>query len=217
MEQLKPREKLQRFGPAQLTDLELLRILIGSGNQQMSAEQIAKRLLKLLKERGDTITYQELLNIPGMGPAKTCEIVALFELGRRYLLPADHPVITSSDDAFKQLEYLKNKKQEYFVVLTLDGANRLIDNAVIFQGTLNQSLIHPREIFAKAIEDRAATIIVAHNHPSGNLNPSADDEEVTEKLIQAGRLLGIDVLDHLIVTKSGYRSIRNQQRGSSGP
>ena len=217
MGQLKPREKLQRFGPAQLTDLELLRILIGSGNQQMSAEQIAKRLLKLLKERGDTITYQELLNIPGMGPAKTCEIVALFELGRRYLLPADHPVITSSDDAFKQLEYLKNKKQEYFVVLTLDGANRLIDNAVIFQGTLNQSLIHPREIFAKAIEDRAATIIVAHNHPSGNLNPSADDEEVTEKLIQAGRLLGIDVLDHLIVTKSGYRSIRNQQRGSSGP
>ncbi|WP_302153021.1 DNA repair protein RadC [uncultured Enorma sp.] len=210
MEKLKPREKLQRFGPAQLTDLELLRILIGSGNQQVSAEQIAKHLLRLLKKQGDAITYQEVSSIPGMGPAKTCEIVALFELGRRYLLPADRPVITSSDEAFRQLEYLKDKKQEYFVVLTLDGANRLIDNAVIFQGTLNQSLIHPREIFAKAIEDRAAAIIVAHNHPSGNLDPSADDEEVTEKLVQAGQLLGIDVLDHLIVAKSGYRSINGR-------
>lgn len=210
MEKLKPREKLQRFGPAQLTDLELLRILIGSGNQQFSAEQIAKHLLKLLKKQGDAITYQEVSNIPGMGPAKTCEIVALFELGRRYLLPADRPIITSSDEAFRQLEYLKDKKQEYFVVLTLDGANRLIDNAVIFQGTLNQSLVHPREIFAKAIEDRAAAIIVAHNHPSGSLDPSTDDEKVTEKLIRAGQLLGIDVLDHLIVAKSGYRSIKGQ-------
>lgn len=210
MEKLKPREKLQRFGPAQLTDLELLRILIGSGNQQVSAEQIAKHLLRLLKKQGDAITYQEVSSIPGMGPAKTCEIVALFELGRRYLLPADRPVITSSDEAFRQLEYLKDKKQEYFVVLTLDGANRLIDNAVIFQGTLNQSLVHPREIFAKAIEDRAAAIIVAHNHPSGSLDPSTDDEKVTEKLIQAGQLLGIDVLDHLIVAKSGYHSIKGQ-------
>ena len=209
MDRLMPREKLKRFGTEQLSDLELLRIVIGSGNQQASAEQIAKRLLKLLKERGDTITYQEVLNIPGMGPSKTCEIVALFELGRRYLLPPDRPVITSSDDAIKQLEFLRDKKQEYFVVLTLDGANRLIDNAVIFQGTLNQSIIHPREIFAKAIEDRAAAIIVAHNHPSGSLEPSADDEEVTEKLVQAGHLLGIDVLDHLIVAKSGYRSMNN--------
>ncbi len=93
-------------------------------------------------------------------------------------------------------------------MLTLDGANRLIDNAIVFVGTLDQSLIHPREIFAKAIEDRAASIILAHNHPSGNLEASRQDIEVTEKLKRAGELLGIEVLDHLIVTKHGFLSIR---------
>ncbi len=142
-----------------------------------------------------------------MGPAKTCEIIALFELGRRYLIPAERPVISSPDEAYKQLDYLKSKKQECFAVLTLDGANRLIDNLVVFQGTLNQSLIHPREIFAKAIEDRAASIILAHNHPSGNPEPSEEDKRVTKKLKEAGNLLGIDVLDHLIITNQGYTTI----------
>ena len=207
MADLMPREKLKQFGAENLTDLELLRILIGSGNQQASAEQIAKRLLKLLKLHGDKITYQEVASISGMGPAKTSEIVALFELGRRYLMPSDRPVITSPEDAIHQLGYLKNKRQECFVVLTLDGANRLIDNAIIFQGTLTESLVHPREIFAKAIEDRAASIVLAHNHPSGNVEPSFEDEQVTEKLKSAGELLGIRVLDHLIVTKQDWRSI----------
>ena len=202
-----PREKLKKFGVEHLTDLELLRILIGSGNKQASAEQIAKRLLALLREHGDVISYQDILTIQGMGPAKTCEIIALFELGRRYLIPAERPVISSPDEAYKQLDYLKSKKQECFAVLTLDGANRLIDNLVVFQGTLNQSLIHPREIFAKAIEDRAASIILAHNHPSGNPEPSEEDKRVTKKLKEAGNLLGIDVLDHLIITNQGYTTI----------
>lgn len=209
MSELKPREKLARFGAKRLTDLELLQILIGSGNQLTSAKQIAKHLLKLLKNQGAEITYQEIQNVPGMGPAKTSEIIALFELGKRYLIPVDRPVIKDAEDALEQLDYLKNKKQEYFVVLTLDGANRLIDNTVVFQGTLDQSLIHPREIFAKAIEDRAASIVLAHNHPSGNLEPSPEDELVTEKLVKIGELLGIEVLDHLIVTKQGYRSIQH--------
>lgn len=211
MSKLMPREKLKQFGAAHLTDLELLRILIGSGNQRASAEQIAKRLLRLLQTRGDAITYQEVLSIPGMGPAKTCEIVALFELGRRYLMPADRPVIRNVQDAYEQLKYLEGKKQECFVVLTLDGANRLIDNAVIFQGTLDQSLVHPREIFAKALEDRAASIVLAHNHPSGDLEPSAEDERVTEKLKKAGELMGIAVLDHLIVSKRGYCSMNERE------
>lgn len=202
-----PREKLKKFGVEHLTDLELLRILIGSGNKQASAEQIAKRLLALLREHGDVISYQDILTIQGMGPAKTCEIIALFELGRRYLIPAERPVISSPDEAYKQLDYLKSKKQECFAVLTLDGANRLIDNLVVFQGTLNQSLIHPREIFAKAIEDRAASIILAHNHPSGNPEPSEEDKRVMKKLKEAGNLLGIDVLDHLIITNQGYTTI----------
>lgn len=207
MNNLMPREKLKKFGVEHLTDLELLRILIGSGNKQASAEQIAKRLLALLREHGDAISYQDILTIQGMGPAKTCEIIALFELGRRYLIPAERPVISSPDEAYKQLDYLKTKKQECFAILTLDGANRLIDNLIVFQGTLNRSLIHPREIFAKAIEDRAASIILAHNHPSGNLEPSEEDKLVTEKLREVGNLLGIDVLDHLILTNQGYTNI----------
>lgn len=212
MNELKPREKLARFGGAHLSDLELLQILIGSGNRQASAEQISKRLLGLLKDRGADVTYKEVLDIPGMGPAKTCEIVALFELGRRYLIPADRPVVKTSEDAFGQFSYLKHRKQECFAMITLDGANRLIDNAIVFQGTLDQSLVHPREIFAKAIEDRAASIVLAHNHPSGSLEPSLEDVEATKKLIEIGELMGISVVDHLIVARGGYRSIAFEQQ-----
>lgn len=164
-----PREKLVKYGASNLSDAELLHLLVGSGNKQVSAAEISKQILKLLKEKGSSITYDELASIKGMGQAKTSEIIALFELGRRYLMPADRPTIRDTDDAVAQLDNIRDKKQEYFVVLTLDGANRLINNTIVFQGTLNQSLVHPREIFAKAIEDRAASIIVAHNHPRAML------------------------------------------------
>ena len=202
-----PREKLHRNGPKSLTDLELLHLLIGSGNKQVSAQDISKQVLALLRAKGASITYKELVNIKGMGAAKTSEIIALFELGRRYLVPSDAPIISSTKKAVEQLSYIRNKKQEHFVVLTLDGANRLISNSVVFQGTLNQSLIHPREIFAKAIEDRAASIIVAHNHPSGNAEPSQNDIQITNKLKGIGNLLGIKVLEHIVVTKDSYFSI----------
>jgi DNA repair protein RadC len=207
MKKLLPREKLAKFGACNLSDAELLQLLIGSGNKQVSAQEISRQILKLLKDKGSSVTYNELSNIKGMGIAKTSEIIALFELGKRYLMPADRPVIANSDDAVAQLGNIRDKKQEHFVVLTLDGANRLIGNTVIFQGTLNQSLVHPREIFAKAIEDRAAGIIVAHNHPSGSIEPSADDREITNKLKEAGRLLGIEVLEHIVVSKTAYKSI----------
>lgn len=207
MKKMMPREKLIKYGASNLSDLELLHLLIGSGNKQASAQDISRQVLKLLKTKGDSVAYGELLDVKGMGVAKASEIVALFELGRRYLIPAERPVISSTDEAVKQLAHIRDKKQEHFVVLTLDGANRLISNTVVFQGTLNQSLIHPREIFAKAIEDRAAAVIVAHNHPSGSPEPSSEDVEVTTKLKAAGSLLGIDVLEHIIVSKRGQRSI----------
>ena len=133
MDKLMPREKLAKFGAAHLTDLELLRLLIGSGNKQASAEQIARRILKLLRDKGSSITYEEISRIQGMGPAKTSEIIALFELGKRYLMPADRPKIENAETAVEQLGYLRDKRQECFVVLTLDGANRLIDNAIVFR------------------------------------------------------------------------------------
>ncbi len=202
-----PREKLAKYGASNLSDLELLRLLIGSGNKQASAQSISKQILKLLRDKGSSVTYSELVNIKGMGIAKTSEIVALFELGKRYLMPAENPVISDTDAAVEQLKDIRGKKQEHFVVLTLDGANRLISNTVIFQGTLNQSLVHPREIFAKAIEDRAASIVVAHNHPSGNVEPSDEDVQITEKLREAGQLLGVPVNEHIIVTKYSHWSI----------
>ena len=202
-----PREKLARYGAGALSDRELLHIIIGSGNKQVSAEEISTQIQKLLQARGSSIAYGDLLSIKGVGTAKASEIIALFELGKRYLMPADRPVIATTNDAVLQLGNIKDKKQEHFVVLTLDGANRLISNTIVFQGTLNQSLIHPREIFAQAIEDRAASIIVAHNHPSGSVEPSDDDIEITRKLKEIGQLLGIRVLEHIIVTKTAYSSI----------
>lgn len=202
-----PREKLHRNGPENLTDLELLHLLIGSGNKQVSARDTSKQVLALLRAKGASITYKELVNIKGMGAAKTSEIIALFELGKRYLVPSDAPIISSTEKAVEQLSYIRNKKQEHFVVLTLDGANHLINNTVVFQGTLNKSLIHPREIFAQAVEDRAASIIVAHNHPSGNAEPSQNDIQITNKLKEVGTLLGIQVLEHIIVTQREHFSI----------
>ena len=203
MKKMMPREKLAKYGASNLTDLELLQLLIGSGNKQASAQDVAKQILKVLKDKGSSISYEDLMSIKGMGVAKTSEIIALFELGRRYLMPADRPVISSTESAVEQLKYIRDKKQECFVVLTLDGANRLISNTIVFQGTLNQSLV-----FAKAIEDRAACIIVAHNHPSGNTEPSEEDYAITEKLKEAGELLGIQVLEHIVITKNGQRSIQ---------
>ena len=133
--------------------------------------------------------------------------MASFELWRRQFEVSERPIIDSAEKAVELLGDIRSKKQEYFVCLTLDGANRLIAKRVISIGTLTASLVHPREVFAEAITDRAASIVVAHNHPSGNLEPSIADKEVTERLRQAGEILGIEVLDHLILGGEGFRSV----------
>lgn len=203
----RPREKLQAKGAAALSDFELLQVLIGSGNAQADVSKIARDTLRLIKANGASVTYEQLSQITGMGTAKIAELLAALELTKRYVLDNDQPIINSSDEAVEQLADIRDKKQEYFVCLTLDGANRLIAKRTITIGTLTSSLVHPREVFADAITDRAASIIVAHNHPSGQLRPSKVDEEITELLADAGELLGIRLSDHIIVTKSGSKSI----------
>ena len=203
----RPREKLAKFGPAKLSDLELLMAVIGSGNAQASVEQIARSVLKLIKTQGADIDYTTLREVTGLGEAKIAVLLANFELARRYLSNDERPVIDAPEKAVGLLSDIRDKKQEYFVCLTLDGANRLIAKRVISIGTLTASLVHPREVFADAIADRAASIIVAHNHPSGDLRPSSADMAVTERLKQAGELLGIELIDHLIVTKDYFQSI----------
>ena len=203
----RPREKLARSGASRLSDLELLMAIIGSGNAQADVSKIARQVLKILRDKGGDMSYDDLRGVVGLGEAKIPVILANFELARRYLLDSDQPVIDPPEKAVEQLADIRDKKQEYFVCLTLDGANRLIAKRVITIGTLTASLVHPREVFTEAIADRAASIIVAHNHPSGNLEPSQADRDVTERLQRAGELLGIEMIDHVLITSKDYKSI----------
>ena len=204
---LRPREKLAARGAASLSDYELLMAIIGSGNKQADVTKIARDLQKLLQDKGRELTFDDLISIGSLGPAKSTQIMAGFELWRRRFESSEQPVIDSPDKAADQLADIRDKKQEYFVCLTLDGANRLISKRIITIGTLTSSLVHPREVFAEAISDRAASIIVAHNHPSGNLQSSDADRQVTERLKEAGTLLGINLVDHIIVTSKDFVSI----------
>lgn len=204
---LRPREKLAVKGAAALSEYELLMAIIGSGTAQADVTKIARSVQKLLKEKGSELAFEDLLGVKSLGPAKATQIMAGFELWRRQFEVSERPIIDSPEKAALQLGDIRDKKQEYFVCLTLDGANRLIAKRTITIGTLTSSLVHPREVFADAITDRAASIIVAHNHPSGATEPSVADQEVTNRLKESARLLGVQLNDHLIVTKDKYNSI----------
>ena len=203
----RPREKLATYGASKLSDLELIMAIIGSGSGAADVMKISRDVQKLIAEKGSALTFDDLMGVKGMAVAKTAQFMAAFELWRRQFEVTDRPIIDSPEKAVEQLADIRDKKQEYFVCLTLDGANRLIAKRVITIGTLTASLVHPREVFADAITDRAASIIVAHNHPSGNLQASDADRAVTERLQEAGELLGIKLLDHMIVTTKSHASI----------
>ena len=205
----RPREKMNRSGPEVLSDIELLAVLVGSGIKDKDVFKIAKDILKLVQKDFETINLKTLKAIDGIGTAKASQIVAAIEFAKRFLIK-DRIKITCSNDIVKMAEELKNKKQEYFLTFTLDGAHNLIQKRTVFIGTLNQSLVHPREIFADAITDRAAGIIFVHNHPSGNTNPSQEDIDITNRLIKVGKLIGISVIDHIIISKDGYFSFEEK-------
>lgn len=203
----RPREKMSQYGPAKLSDLELLMAVIGSGVKQADVSKISQQILKILKQKGGNLNRDDLTGVKGLGEAKIAVFLANFELAKRYLLDDDRPTIDSPKKAVDQLTDIRNKKQEYLVCLTLDGANKLITKRTITIGTLTSSLVHPREVFADAISDRSASIIVAHNHPSGNVEPSQADRDVTNRLREAGDLIGIKLIDHIIVTKKSWQSL----------
>ncbi len=206
----KPREKLTKLGAKALKKHELMAILLGSGIKGKDVIALSKELIKLLDKKFDTLQLEELLSIHGLGKAKSLQILSAIELSRRYLVQNNHPQISSSSDVYHELQTYKNRQQEYFLALYLDGANHLIDTHVITIGTLNQSLVHPREVFAYAIEKRCASIIVAHNHPSGILKPSYEDISVTKRLQESAKILGIELLDHIIFTKTGFYSFQEE-------
>lgn len=204
---LRPREKLQHRGAASLSDYELIMAIIGSGNAVADVTQISREVLKVVKSKGSELEYSDLIGIKALGPAKATQLMASYELWRRRFEVPDRPVIDDIADIVARLGDIRSKKQEYFVCFSLDGANRLIQRRIVSVGILNASLVHPREVFADVITDRAAGIIVAHNHPSGTVTPSPEDIQTTRRLKQAAELLGIGFYDHIIVSADDYRSV----------
>ena len=205
----KPREKLIKKGANALKDYELLAVLLGSGVQGKDVITLSSEIIKLFEKDFENINLEKLLNIHGLGLAKASQILSSIELSKRYLIKQNKK-ITSAKDVYDELKEYHNKKQEYFLCLYLDGANHLIQTKVITIGILNQSLVHPREVFSYAIEKRCASIIVAHNHPSGVLEASNEDINVTKRLKESSKILGIELLDHLIITSDGYFSFKEE-------
>ena len=205
----KPREKLIKKGANALKDYELLAILLGSGVQGKDVIKLSQEIIKLFEDDFENLNLEKLLSIHGLGLAKASQILSSIELSRRYLIKQNKK-ITSANDVYEELKEYHNKKQEYFLALYLDGANHLIQTKIITIGILNQSLVHPREVFSYAIEKRCASIIVAHNHPSGILEASNEDINVTKRLQESGKILGIELLDHLIITNDGYLSLKEE-------
>ena len=203
----RPREKLKTKGVQALTDFELLQVMIGSGTKGADVGTIALALQREIRKVGiDGVKRDRLQKIPGMSTGKTSLMLAALEFVRRQT-EHDETKIESPEDVLPLVHHLREKKQEHLIALILDGANTVLSQRTITMGTLNASLIHPREVFADAIRERAASIVLVHNHPSGELQPSEEDKRITKVLMHAGALLGIPVLDHLIVTKTGWISL----------
>ena len=203
----RPREKLREKGASALTDEELVAAILGMGTAGLDVRTIARQVAGLIREHKAALTLDHLLAVPGMGLAKAGQILSAFELARRHLIK-DAVKITVAKDVLPLLADIVGKQQEYFVCISLNGAHEVIEKRVVTIGLLDKSPVHPREVFADVITDRAAAVIFAHNHPSGDFQPSETDLRIHEQLADAAKILGILVLDHIIVTKKGHFSFQ---------
>ncbi|HEX3002118.1 MAG TPA: DNA repair protein RadC [Methanoregula sp.] len=206
----RPREKIVDKGVSTLSDTELIEAIIGRGTRTRDVREIARDICGILRQK-EGIRYQDIRAIGGIGPTRASQIIACFEMGRRYYaLSSEGGKVTKPDDVLPLITHIRDKRQEYFCCITLNGAGEVLGNRIITVGLLNHSLVHPREVFADAITDRAASIICVHNHPSGSLEPSSQDIAITTQLKEAGSLVGIQLIDHVIVTKTGHLSMRER-------
>jgi DNA repair protein RadC len=203
----RPREKLQRKGASALSDFELLEVLIGSGTNGADVGQIARQVQKILQKGTETLNFEALTSVYGVSTAIASKILSSLELAKRHLVQDIKPLRTIND-IVARLDDIRTKQQEYVVSLSLDGGHRLLAQRTVTIGTLDTVLAHPREVFSDAIADRAASVVVAHNHPSGDVRPSQKDVTLTQQLAAAGQLLGVPLRDHVIVTKTEHFSYR---------
>jgi DNA repair protein RadC len=206
-EHTRPREKLREKGPKALSDEELVAAILGMGTAGIDVRTIAKQVVNLIREHKENLSMDHLLEVSGMGLAKAAQILSAFELSRRHLFK-DTIKITCARDVLPLVGDIVGKPQEHFICISLNGANEVIEKRIVTIGLLNKSPVHPREVFADVIADRAAAVIFVHNHPSGELQPSESDLNIHRQLTEAGKILGIQVLDHIIITRKSYYSFR---------
>lgn len=213
----RPRERLIYHGTKTLSNEELLAILLKTGTKDMSAKVLSNIVLKQVGtiENLKYCTYQNLRNMKGIGDAKACTILAAIELGRRMSQPKQI-LFQKFQNAEQIVSYFQEKigcqSQEYFMCIYLDTSKKMIKEKVLFVGTLNRSLVHPREIFKEAYQVSAHSIICIHNHPSGEVKPSSDDIVFTKNLVEVGKLMGISILDHIIIGSTRYYSFFENDR-----
>jgi len=214
----RPRERLASLGATSLSNAELIAILLRTGIKGINAVQLGQ---KILMDCGGLaglhrLSYTELCRMRGVGPAKAAQIKAAVELGNRFAVstPTEHPVIQSPEDAASLILYeMGALEQEHLNVMLLDTRNRMVKLVEVYRGSLNSSLIRVSEVFKEAVRANAAAIIVVHNHPSGDPTPSPEDISVTRAIVQAGKLLDIEVLDHIVVGKNKFISLKSRGLG----
>lgn len=214
-EEERPRERLLRLGPEALTVVELLAILLSSGTKEKPVMQLSQQLIAHFGslEKLSTATVQELCQIKGIGKAKAIKLRAAFSINQRFAktsstskLKVENPL-----NAYNLVkDELSSETREVFILIFLDVKGCYIGHETAAIGTLTQALVHPREVFYPAIRNKAVSLVIVHNHPSGDLTPSKEDLELTKKLIEVGRMVGIPVNDHLIVSSKGYISLRQK-------
>ncbi len=211
----RPRERLVELGASHLSNQELLAILLGSGTKQESVMELSNRLLihfegiLLLKDA----TIEELTAIKGIGRAKAVQVMSAIEIGKRMqkMKPAERYMIRSPEDgADFIMEEMRDLKQEHFICLFLNTKNQVLHRQTIFIGSLNASIVHPREVFKEAVKRSAASIICAHNHPSGDPTPSQEDIQVTRRLKECGKMIGIELLDHIVIGDRKFISLKEK-------
>jgi len=204
----RPRERLLREGVGVLSDAELLAVILQKGTRKENVIDVSNRLIaKFGLDKLASLSLVELQTIDGIGPAKAMQIKSMFEINKRVKMVRNNVQIKCSEDVFEYCSgKLADKDKEFFMIIMLDSKNKIIKDEIVSIGTLNSSLVHPREIFKSAIKESANAVILVHNHPSGDPSPSEEDEEITKRLVEAGELLNIKVLDHVIIGKGNCHS-----------
>lgn len=209
----RPRERLERAGPESLTNPELLAILFRTGTQQRNAVQVAEDVFKSIGNLSHlaNASLEQLASVPGVGRVKAIEVKAAFELAKRLAATSEEakPLVRSPADVAQMvMAELRYEVREHLEILVLDARNQVRTRRRISTGTLTESLVHPREVFSEALRFSAASIILIHNHPSGDPDPSPDDVATTKRLVEGGKVLGIDVLDHIIIGDGRWASLK---------